>query len=203
MLGIEADRIDVGSLKTRSGRSPSQNAIELAAFVDFLERQRVRSYLEIGARNGDTYFHVMTHLPKRSHGVAVDLPGGKWGSKRSYPDLERASLELKQRGYFSRLLIGNSGKAWIIKRVKRYGPYDAILIDGDHRYEGVKRDWDNYGPLGRFVAFHDIAGEGQTTKTDEALPVEVPRLWAEIQKAETCVEFIAPGSKMGIGVVIR
>lgn len=35
---------------------------------------------------------------------------------------------------------------------------DFIFIDGDHNYEGVKRDWDTYKPLlkkGSIVALHD------------------------------------------------
>lgn len=37
------------------------------------------------------------------------------------------------------------------------GEFDVVFIDGDHSYDQVKRDWENYGPLARkFVAFHDI-----------------------------------------------
>jgi len=82
------------------------------------------------------------------------------------------------------------------------GPFDALLIDGDHTYEGVKADWENYGHLAKLVAFHDIVGHDQSERVT-GRRVEVPRLWAEIKAAgaET-VEFVAPESSMGIGVAI-
>jgi hypothetical protein len=37
-----------------------------------------------------------------------------------------------------------------------------LFIDGDHRYEGVRRDFEMYSPLvgaGGLIAFHDNPGE--------------------------------------------
>jgi hypothetical protein len=87
--------------------------------------------------------------------------------------------------------------------VQKCGPYDAILIDGDHTYEGVRKDWQAYGGMARIVAFHDIVGTGQKENVTGRV-VEVPILWQEIRdsgKYKT-VEFVAPRSKMGIGVVL-
>lgn len=54
--------------------------------------------------------------------------------------------------------------------------YDLVIIDGDHTYDAVKADYAAYGPLGRIVMFHDIAGlrdcEG------------VARLWEEISRTK-------------------
>lgn len=188
--------------ETRSGRRASQNEFELRSFIDLMLARQVRSYLEIGARHGDTFFEIMTALPKGSKGVAVDLPGGMWGTNKSRTALEEACSALRSHGYDVRCVFGDSLSAGIRQIVMVEGPYDAALIDGDHRYEGVKADWENYGRFASLVAFHDIVGEGQAEKV-HGNPVEVPRLWTELKAGHEHVEFVDEGSMMGIGCIFR
>lgn len=187
-------------LKTFSGRRASQNEIELRSFITYLNDHAVKSYLEIGARHADTFHEIMINLPKGSTGVAVDLPGGMWGKKSSVNSLIAAAKDLRRRGYKIHVILGDSTDPEIMDKVDALAPYDAILIDGDHRYDGAKQDWVNYGPLSNIVAFHDIVGEGQVEKVHNN-PVEVPRLWSEIKQLYPgCTEFVDDGSTMGIGV---
>ena len=56
--------------------------------------------------------------------------------------------------------VGNSQTEEMRNKVKDFCPqYDFIFIDGDHSYDGVKRDFELYkdlvSPRG-FVVFHDI-----------------------------------------------
>lgn len=188
--------------ETRSGRRASQNEFELRSFIDLLRARQVTRYLEIGARHGDTFFEIMMALPKGSKGVAVDLPGGMWGTDRSRGALEDACCDLRRRGYDVRCIFGDSRATGIRQLVMVEGPYDAALIDGDHRYEGVKADWENYARFAPLIAFHDIVGEGQAEKV-HGNPVEVPRLWAELKAGYEHVEFVDEGSTMGIGVIFK
>lgn len=186
---------------TFSGRRPSQHPDELGQFIEFLNTENVTSYFEIGARDGDTFHAVMCSLPKGSRGVAVDLPGSLWGRNGSQARLENAALDLRRRGYEVVVVFGNSHARQTRSRVELYSPFDAALIDGDHTYGAVRDDWNDYRPLARFIAFHDIAGEGQREKNGNL--VDVPRLWGEIKSGGYRTrEFIAPESKMGIGVVL-
>lgn len=189
-------------LTTFSGRKPSQDEFELAGFIDLLVQRGVRRYLEIGARHGDTFHEVMRHLPPGSTGVAVDLPGGLWGTVKSQRTLQRVAADLQGRGYLASYLFGDSQTDATRRLVVGRGPYDAILIDGDHTLEGVTRDWALYGSLAPLVAFHDITGTGMAEKR-HGRPVEVPVLWAQLRDRHTVREFVSPGSKMGIGVVVR
>jgi hypothetical protein len=190
-------------LKTFSGRNPSQDEFELRGFIDLLQRRGVTKYLEIGARHGDTFHEVAISLPVGSKVVAVDLPGGLWGTQKSRHCLERVIADLRARGYDASVIFGDSQTDATRRLIVGRGPFDAILIDGDHTLPGVTRDWDAYGPLAKTVAFHDIVGTGCAEKVHGS-PVEVPILWDSIRRSgESIIEFVAPASKMGIGVVLR
>lgn len=190
-------------LKTFSGRPASQEEFELRGFIELLQRRGVTRYCEIGARHGDTFHEVAISLPVGSKVVAVDLPGGLWGTQKSRASLERAVADLRQRGYEASVLFGDSQTDATRRLIVGRGPFDAILIDGDHTLSGVTRDWQAYGPLAKTIAFHDIVGTGCAEKVHDS-PVEVPILWDSIRRSgETIVEFVAPESRMGIGVVLR
>ena len=73
------------------------------------------------------------------------------------------------------------------------GPYDVIFIDADHTYEGVKKDWEDYGPLAERVAFHDIVFSG--------VGHGVHKLWPELSKDHSTQECVM--SFMGTGIVKR
>lgn len=184
-------------LNTFSGRPASQNEYELRAFIAVLQAHNVTRYLEIGTRHGDTFHEVMINLPEGSVGIALDLPGGLWGTQKSVVALNSAISDLRVRGYRVQSILGDSKDPHVANLIRDLGPFDAILIDGDHRYAGVKSDWQNYrAPI---VAFHDIVGIGQIERVHNN-SVEVPILWQEIAAQHDCETFIAPGSAMGIGV---
>lgn len=188
-------------LKTFSGVPACQVPSELRAFIDLLVAHGVHRYLEIGSRHGDTFHEVMRHLPAASTGVAVDLPWSLWGMKGTRASLERAVGDLDRRGYNASTVFGDSRTPATRAQVAGRGPFDAILIDGDHTLQGVTADWINYGSLAPIVAFHDIADTMRPNRRGER--IEVPRLWSDLKRGYRHVEFVAPGSTMGIGVILK
>lgn len=204
--------------KTLSGLKAGQKTKELDQLVALLNEKEVRSYLEIGARHGDTWYHIVKNVPSIKYTVAVDLPGGAWGTETSADYLKRAADALRQlpdRDLSIEVIFGSSQEDKIQEQILHLLPsYDAVLIDGDHRYEGVRRDFELYAPHARkLVAFHDIAGEGVHQRS-AGYPVEVPRLWREIIESKDAPfyenfnhyrEFITdeePENPMGIGVLV-
>lgn len=186
-----------------SGQLWPQYQAEVQAFIQFLVDEDVRSYLEVGCRYGDTFHAVASALPVGSTVVAVDLPGAKSGQlnkgghQNSGDFLRAAVVDLRTRGYDAHCYLGDSHAAATRALAAAHAPFDAVLIDGDHTAEGVLKDWKDYGPLGRLVAFHDIAGEGKWST--QIRPVYA----AAAAKALAHREFIHDGLRRGIGVVQR
>lgn len=188
-------------LNTRSGRRASQQEVELRRLQAVFQEAGVTRYLEIGTRHGDTFYEIVTGLPKGAKAVAVDYPGANWGQGSSRDSMVDCAQALISLGYDITLIFGDSTNPSTIKEIHRHDPFDAVFIDGDHTYEGVRQDWLNYGDA-PIVAFHDIDGVG-IKKGD--LTVEVPRLWNEIKgdyRHEVVIDR-ADDRRMGIGIIYR
>lgn len=182
------------------GGRRSQDPGELATLITLFQREQVRAYLEIGARHGDTFWDVMRALPTGARGVAVDLPNGPWGSSGSESSLRETVRLLHAEGYDAHEVLGDSRAPEVLSAVGALGPYDAVFIDGDHRYYPARADWDHYRSMARLVAFHDIVGHRQHDRQGNL--VEIPRLWEDIALLGLRTEVIvSPGSHMGVGVV--
>ncbi len=195
-------------IKTFSGRPASQAPEELSGFIDLLKSREITSYLEIGARDGDTFHAVMSAIPAGSVGVAVDLPGGPWGYEDSAAHLQAAAADLRDSGYEIEVVLGDSSDSDVYSKVEEFaekhlsgGLFDVVFIDADHRYAAVKSDFEIWGGIAQIVALHDIAGHDVVQKTS-GLKVQVPKFWSKIKRSRESVEFIDPDRLMGIGVLL-
>lgn len=149
-----------------------QNAYELLKFTEFIREKKIQTYLEIGLAQGLTAGY-MQDLGLDVTGITIDP-------------------YLLQREDFA-VIIGDSHDPETVAKVADRR-FDLVFIDGDHSYESVKQDYENYGKLGKFVAFHDIAG----LRNCEG----VKRFWGELQGQK--LEFVAEGeTRSGIGVLCQ
>lgn len=140
----------------------------------------LHSVLEIGTSAGHT-LQLFAHA-----GVA----GVKVRSIDIVP--MQACVREALSGFDVEQIIRDSRYLESVAWARRHGPFDLVFIDANHDYDAVKADWENYGDLGRLVAFHDIANEEHGVKD----------LWREITAdsryvTRECVLY----NLMGIGLV--
>lgn len=183
-----------------------QRLDERDAFVALMLREGARSYLEIGLKYGDTFGFVAERIPPNSKMVGVDLPGhGPWGVAPA--DAHRAKrlikLHMRQAARRQKVVViwGDSAARGTVARVQERAPYDLVFIDGDHRSEGVRADWENYGPMARMVAFHDIDAANGKLEPERLALYGVHELWAELKQRYRHAEIIGRERGMGIGVL--
>lgn len=182
----------------------AQDEREITAFCELLTAEGVTSYLEVGSKFGGSLWRAANALPKGSRIVSVDLPNGTRAWKESSASLTACINALKAKGYDAQVIWGDSTDPRVIEHVWNLAPFDAALLDADHRLSGVTHDWKVYGPMANIVAFHDIAWHRAPEWVGTR--IDVPQLWNNIRpQFERTVEFRFDESRKnnGIGVLWR
>lgn len=182
---------------------PLQDNAEIEGLASILAEEGAMSFLEIGSKFGGSLMKVAERLPRGARIVSVDLPSGTRVWPESKKSLEAAIAGLKASGYDTHLIWGDSTDPKIIEQVRKLGPFDAIFIDANHTLPYVEKDWSNYGPMGKVVAFHDIAWHRAPEWVGTR--IDVPQFWDRVKHDFRHVElkFCETGKNNGIGVLWR
>ena len=120
---------------------------EITTFGYWLKGFQANNILEIGFKGSS--FHIMSQLSTGKKAAVDYEDNGRtiWSHYMMYDE------DFK-------LFIADSQTEETRDKVKEFCPkYDLIFIDGDHSYEGVRRDFELYqellSPRG-YIVFHDI-----------------------------------------------
>lgn len=147
-----------------------------------MRAHKVRSYLEIGVWTGRTVgaLHDVLNFER----VAACDHG--WAEQRGLPIHMHPDVDW---------LRADSDSEEFLRWREGLGHVDMVLIDANHSYRAVKRDFEiNRRFPHRFLAFHDITGFHPATRG-------VARLWRELKGdplGGDTVELVRPHREIGV-----
>jgi len=171
---------------------------EIAAFLASVQELQPRRVLEIGTAFAGTTFLLCQALPEVKQVIGMDLHIRNKTILRFFVRsgqnvclLEASSHSGKTQERLSRLLAGEL--------------LDLLFIDGDHTYQGVKKDFLQYRHFvrkGGSIAFHDIIPDYKTRfgKSTGRWAGQVPVLWSEIRGWYPTREFVEDPGQDGLGI---
>jgi cephalosporin hydroxylase len=179
-------------------RGAIQKVTELAPLLALLARRQPATVVEIGTHHGGSLFAFCRVADSEGTLVSVDLPGGLFGGGPSDEELD-AMRGYSLPGQSLRFLNTDSQDAGtrdaVVSRLDGRA-IDFLMIDGDHRYEGVRRDFELYAPLVSaegVIAFHDILPHPPASNC------QVDVVWNEIKDRYRHTEFVDPDEDWGVG----
>lgn len=154
-------------------------------------KPKIKSYLEIGCRNGGTFALTCEYLSPLKKAVAIDII-----------DLtDTIAAYVEETEWASYLKIDSHSEEFYSFIKDNF--FDLVLIDGDHSYEGVKQDAEATRFQSNIQVFHDIHSD---------VCPGVKKYWEEFKQTHinkyNFHEFIdqydsVSGNYLGIGVAVR
>lgn len=181
---------------------PFQVRYEILRLLTILNEIKPKSILEIGTERGGTLFLFSRIAPEDATIISIDLHGGRFGG--GYPSwripIYKSFAKGNQKIHLIREDSHDRRTLEKAKSILNGKELNLLFIDGDHSYEGVKRDFEMYSPLVKedgIIALHDIAPPSLENDS------EVSKFWAEIKSAHNYMEIVKDWNQKwaGIGLI--
>ena len=170
-----------------------QIAWEIESALKLIADAQPRVMCEIGTYDGGTSLLFSKFLTTVELMICIDL----------YVKNKQLLKLLAPPGQHLRFFDRSSYSGRTIKEVSKFldgRQIDALFIDGDHRYEGVKQDFLCYRAFvkdGGLILFHDIVPDKGTGSDWTG---GVPSFWREISPYYSHREFIQNVDQGGYGI---
>ena len=174
-----------------------QNYEEIEAFSLFLEKLNVNNFLEIGTDQGGSF--LIFNKLSRGIKISIDLPHSKYGLCNFDINNRNKALQTDKNVYLIEADSHDQETLTSVEKILNGKMLDFLFIDGDHSYNGVKRDFELYSKLVKqngVIAFHDI----NRSRTYEGELLNVWEFWNSLKGDK--IEFKSSHFSGGIGVVL-
>jgi len=178
---------------------PLQIKDEIIRLVQIVKDKNPSTILEIGTACGGTLLLFCRAASNRAKIISIDLPYGMfgWGYPIWRTPLYKSFARFEQDIALIRKDSHENSTLTEAKSALGGRPVDFLFIDGDHTYEGVKKDFEMYSPLVRkngIIAMHDIAEHPKEMKCN------VSKFWEEVKQRYRNIEIIAEKGQIGFGI---
>jgi hypothetical protein len=145
--------------------------LELSMICAIIQFVNAKNILEIGTFIGNTTLNMAINSNARI--VTVDLAPVITSRSRFSTNPRQTPSEVgyrfKNSHYKVKQVFADSTKLdW--KTLKP--PFDVIFIDGEHRYDHVKKDTENALKYGKVIIWHDYCNYKDIAKVVEECPIE-------------------------------
>lgn len=166
--------------------------------------------VEIGTKFGGTFYlwnklaDLVGVRPGMIKCISIDMNDGGQHGGISEEEMDKRDLWFLERFPNCHFIRGNSHDESVKVQLKELlgdDKIDFLFIDGDHTYEGVKQDFEEYAQFcteGSICSLHDI----NDTEHHRNRNVHVGRFWSEIKDSYKTVEFNENQYWAGIGLLI-
>ncbi len=175
-----------------------QKITELSPLISLLKRRKLNTIVEIGTAKGGTFYIWCRIAQPKALIISIDLPSGPFGGGYALNDIKkfRKYKKKEQKLYFLRKDSHKQDTKKELIKILDGQKIDFLMVNGDHRYIGVKKDWQLYSPLVKqsgLIVFHDILFHPKVPKC------KVDKLWKEIKGNFKYIEFIKKEDNQGWG----
>lgn len=143
---------------------------EIETLAKLVREESPTRIMEIGTDEGGSLYIWSRYIETVTTIISVDLPGGSGGGGYDQRMIKifREFAPSKEMHFIQ----GDSHSHGTYERVSELvgDGVDFLFIDGDHTYEGVRKDYEMYSPLvkeGGLVALHDIVNHPNDRETVE------------------------------------